>query len=94
MLVADYYDITRLKLALMHEGVKDVQSVHVGTVNKDDTGKILGSVFELYQYVGKVYLLPEAEEVKKEATVGMDKAKVEAEHAKDKVDKGLDNLPK
>jgi len=94
MIVADYYDVTRLKLALMHENVKNVQSVHVGTVNKDDVFKIINSVVALYQYVGKVYLLPEAEEVKKEAEVGLDKAKVEADHAKDKVDKGLDNLPK
>ena len=94
MLVADYYDITRFKVALGHEGVKHVQTVHVGTVTKDDTFRIFNSVVGLYQYVGKVYLLPEAEEVKKEAESGMDKAKVEADHAKDKVDKGLDNLPK
>jgi uncharacterized SAM-binding protein YcdF (DUF218 family) len=93
MVVADYYDVTRLKLALGHEGVKNVQSVHVGTVTKDDAFKIIDSVVALYQYVGKVYLLPEAEEGKKEAESGLDKAKVEADHAKDKVDKGLNNLP-
>jgi len=94
MIVADYYDVTRLKLALMHENVKNVLSVHVGTVTKDDLFKIINSVVALYEYVGKVYLLPEAEEVKKEAETGLDKAKIEADHAKDKVDKGLDNLPK
>jgi uncharacterized SAM-binding protein YcdF (DUF218 family) len=94
MIVADYYDITRFKIALAHEGVKNVQTVHVGTVNKNDAEKIITSLVALYQYVGKVYLLPEAEEVKKEAETGLDKAKIEADHAKEKVDKGLDNLPK
>ncbi len=93
-LVADYYDITRFELALGHAGLKNVQTAHVGTASKDDTGKIIASVVDLYQYLGKVYLLPEAEEVKKEAQLELDKAKVEADHAKDKVDKGLDNLPK
>jgi uncharacterized SAM-binding protein YcdF (DUF218 family) len=94
MIVADYYDITRLRIALHHEGLKNVEKVHVGSVQKEDAAKIAGSLVSLYEYVGKVYLLPEAAEVKKEAQVGMDKVSADAEQAKDKVNKGLDNLPK
>jgi uncharacterized SAM-binding protein YcdF (DUF218 family) len=94
MIVADYYDVTRLRLALEHEGIRDVQKVHVGSVRKEDTVKIANSVVALYSYVGHVYLLPEAQQVKKEAQVGMDKASVDAEKAKDKVNKDLDSLAK
>jgi hypothetical protein len=94
MIVADYYDVARLKLALEHEGIKDVQKVHVGSVRKEDTVKIANSVVALYGYIGHVYLLPEALQVKKEAQVGVDKASVDAEKAKDKVNKDLDSLAK
>jgi hypothetical protein len=94
MIVADYYDITRLKLALEHEGIKDVQKIHVGSVHKEDALKITRAVVALYDYVGKVYLLPEALQVKKEAQVGMDKASIDAQKAKDRVNNSLDNLAK
>jgi uncharacterized SAM-binding protein YcdF (DUF218 family) len=94
MIVAEYYDITRLKLALEHEGIKGVQKVHVGSVHKEDAVEIVRSLVALYDYVGRVYLLPEALQMKKEAQVGMDKASVEAQKAKDKVNNSLDNMAK
>ena len=94
MIVADYYDVTNLRMALEHAGIPYVQKVHVGSVHKEDVLKIGESVVEFYQYVGKVYLLPEAQEVKKEAQVGMDQASADAKKAKEKVDKGLDSLAK
>ncbi len=94
MVVADYYDITGLRLSLQHAGIAYVQRVHVGSVHKEDVVKIGQSVFAVCQFVSKVYVMPEAEEVKKEAQVGMAQASVDAEKAKDKMNKGLDSLAK
>ena len=94
MIVTDYYHMTRTKLALHHEGVAEIQKAHVGKLQKEDALKIGREVVALYDYVGKVYLLPAAEKVKEEAKVGMDKAKVDAEQAKKKVDKSFDGLSK
>jgi len=94
MIITDYYRVTRMKLALGHEGVAYIQKAHVGRLQKADAWKIGREVVALYNYLGKVYVLPEAEKVKEEAQVGADKAKADAQQAKQKVDKSLDNLAK
>ena len=94
MVVTDYYHVTRTKLALSHEGVAEIQKAHVGKLRKEDAWRIGREVVALYEYVGKIYLLPAAEKVKKEAHVGVDKAKADAEQAKKKVDKSLDSMTK
>ena len=71
MIVADYYDISRLKMALKHEGVLDVEHQHVGTFRKEDVVPIGNAVVKLYAYVGKVYLMPAAEKMKQEAKIGI-----------------------
>jgi uncharacterized SAM-binding protein YcdF (DUF218 family) len=94
MVVTDYYHVTRTKLALTHEGIADIQKTHVGKLQKEDAWKIGREVVALYDYIGKIYLLPATEKVKKEAQVGVDKAKADAEQAKKKVDKSLDKMAK
>lgn len=94
MIVADYYHITRTRLVLSHEGIAEVERAHVGRLQKEDAVKIAREVVALYVYVGKTYLLPAAEKVKKEAEVGIDKVDADALQAKDKVNKGLDNMAK
>jgi hypothetical protein len=94
MIVTDYYRVTRIKLTLVHEGITDIQKAHVGKPDKADAWKIGREVVALYDYIGKVYLLPAAEKAREEAQAGIDKAKTDAEKAKGKVDKGLDSLPK
>ena len=94
MIVADYYRMTRLKLVLGHEGVADIEKSHVGKLQKEDALNIGREVVALCDYVGRIYLLPEAEKAKEEAKVGLDKASVEAEKAKEKVDKSLSNMAK
>ncbi len=94
MIVTDYYHVTRTKLALSHEGVLEVDKVHVGALRKEDAWRIGREVVALYKYVGTVYLLPAAEKARTEAQVGMDKAKIDAEQAKQKVNKSLDNMAK
>jgi uncharacterized SAM-binding protein YcdF (DUF218 family) len=94
MVVADYYRITRIKLALTHEGILELEKAHVGKLQKEDALKIGREEVALYEYIGKVYLLPAAEKVKKEAQVGMSKASIDGEKAKEKMDKSLDNLAK
>ena len=94
MIVTDYYHMTRLKLVLNHEGVADIEKSHVGTLRKEDALKIGREVVALCNYVGHVYLLPAAEKAKEEAQVGLDKASVDAQQAKDKVNKSLDDMAK
>jgi uncharacterized SAM-binding protein YcdF (DUF218 family) len=94
MLVTDYYRMTRARLALTHEGVADIQKVHVGKLRKEDAWKIGREVVALYDYIGKTYLLPAAEKAREEAQAGMDKAKTDVKKAKEKVDKSLDNMAK
>ena len=94
MVVADYYRMTRLKLALGHEGITEIRKSHIGELRKEDALAIAYEVVALYDYVGKTFLLPAAEKIKQEAKVGADKAKEDAEKAKDHVDKGLNSLSK
>jgi len=94
MVITDYYRMTRMKLALNHEGITEIQKAHVGTLRKEDAWNIGREVVALYEYIGRTYLLPAAEKVKKEAQVEMDKAKTDAEQTKDKVDKSLDSMAK
>ena len=94
MIVTEYYRITRAKLAFLHEGVASIQKAHVGTLHKGDAAALGGEVLALYDYVARAYVLPELEKIKDEAMVGVDKAKVDAEAAKKKVDKGLDGMSK
>jgi vancomycin permeability regulator SanA len=105
MIVSNYYHITRLKLALQHAGVHDVQQMHVGVVNKDDAFMLGREVVALYYYLGRFYLIPAAEkarseaevagkEIKKDAEKTSDKASQDADAAKKKVNDGLDSLKK
>ena len=94
MVITDYYHVTRTKLALYHEGVPTIEKAHVGKFDKTDAWNIGREVVALYAYIGKVYLFPAAEKAKEEAQVGLEKAKVEAEQAKQKVDKSLDSMSK
>ncbi len=94
MLVTNYYRMTRLKLALKHAGVLEVEKSHLGSVRLDDSWSMAREVCALYYYVGKTFLLPAAEKLKDEAKVEADKAGVEAEKARANVDKDLDKLPK
>jgi len=94
MIVTEYYHVTRTKLAFLHEGVVSLQKAHVGTLDKGDAEAIGREVFALYDYVARAYVLPELEKIKDEAKVGIDKAKVDAEAAKKKVEKDLDGAAK
>ena len=94
MVVTDYYHVTRLKLALRHEGIAPVEQAHAGKLRKEDALKIAREVVALYDYLGKFYLLPAAKKAADEAKVGEEKVKEEAEKAKGKVDKSPDSLVK
>jgi hypothetical protein len=94
MIVAEYYHMALTQLALMHEGVTGIQKAHVGKPDKADAWKIGLEVVAVYDYVGKIYLLPAAEKAREEAQAGIEKAKVDAANAKEKVNKSLDGLTK
>jgi len=94
LLVADYYHVVRAKWALEREGIDMVEKAHVGSFQKQDIPNIGREVAAFYVFLGKYYLLPEAEKVQKEAKVGADKAAVEAEKAKASVDKKIDSMSK
>ena len=94
IIVADYYRIALSMLALAHEGMRQIGKAHVGKLDKDDAVKILRQVVAIYHFVGTVYLVPAAEKAKEEAKIGMDKASIDAEKARDSVNKGLNNMSK
>ncbi|HEV3271552.1 MAG TPA: YdcF family protein [Candidatus Methylacidiphilales bacterium] len=94
MIVTEYYRMTLAQLALTHEGVAGIQKAHVGKPDKADAWEIARATVALYEYIGKTYLLPAAEKAREEAQDGIDNIKKDGEKAKDKVNKGLDSLPK
>jgi vancomycin permeability regulator SanA len=94
IIITDYYHVTRTKLVLNHAGITQIGNSHVGTFQLADAWNIGREVVALYKYVAEVYVLPAANKVKEEAEVGVDKAKADAQKAKEKVDKSLDSLPK
>ena len=87
MIVTHYYHITRMKLALKHAGIKEIEQAHVGVVQKDDVFNLGREVIAIYYYLARFYVIPAAEKAKEEA-------KVEAGKAKETVDKKLDSLSK
>ncbi len=93
LIVSDYYQITRTKLSLGHEGIVGIDKSHIGTFSNADLPAIVREVVALYQYVGNAYVMPAAKQAQEDAKVGIDKASQEAQSAKDKVNKGLDKLP-
>jgi vancomycin permeability regulator SanA len=94
MIVSQYYHITRMKLALKYAGIKDVEQVHVGVVQKEDAFMLAREVLALDDYLFKFYLLPAADKAKAEAQVEGEKVKVEAEKAKDQVRQKIDSSQK
>jgi vancomycin permeability regulator SanA len=96
MVVTDYYHITRMKLALEHAGVKDIDQTHSGVVTADDALRLTREVVALYYYIGKFYFIPaadkasaeaevDAEQLKEQAQIESEKIKQSADHAKDKI---------
>jgi hypothetical protein len=94
MLIADYYRITRMKIALYHEGISAIDKSHVGTFRQEDLVDVAHEVIALYDYVARAFVFPTAEKLKNEAQVEMDKAKADAAKTKDKAAHSLDTLPK
>jgi uncharacterized SAM-binding protein YcdF (DUF218 family) len=94
MVVTEYYHMTRAKLALNHEGVISVQKAHVGDPKKEDALPVAREIIALYDYVGRMYIVPETEKLMGEAKKDTDKAKEDAQQAGKKVDKGLDSMSK
>jgi vancomycin permeability regulator SanA len=94
MIVTEYYRVTQAKLVFLHEGIASIQKAHVGALDKGDAEAIGREVIALYDYVARSYVLPEVQKIKDEAKVGADKAKVDVEAAKKKVDKSLDGISK
>jgi vancomycin permeability regulator SanA len=105
MIVTNYYHITRMKLALQHAGIHNIEQSHVGVVTKDDAFMLGREVIALYYYLGRFYLFPAAEKaqeeakadsekIKQEAQVDSEKAQEEADKVKEKANQDLDSLRK
>jgi vancomycin permeability regulator SanA len=94
MIVTDYYHVTGMKIALIHEGVLQIGKAHVGQFQKEDAVKICREVVALGEYIGKIYLIPAAEKAKREAEAGLEKAKVDADQTRKSLDKKLDSMSK
>ena len=94
MVFTDYYHMIRVKLTLNHEGVTEVKRAHFGTVQKEDAWEIGRELIAVYDYVGRMYVLPAAEKLKDEAQGSSEKLKAGVEDAKQNVNKKLDTMNK
>ena len=94
IIVAPYYEIDPIKIALIHENLRQIGKAHVGTLRKEDLIDIGRGVVELCQFVGTFYVLPAAEKAKEETQAGLAKATVEAQQARDNMDKKLNSMSK
>jgi len=61
LIVTSYYHITRTKMALQREGVRDIAQVHAGVVNKEDAFNIAREVIDIYYHLCKFYVGPAAQ---------------------------------
>jgi DUF218 domain len=94
MIITDYYSMSRIKLALLHAGVSNIDKSHVGHAGVGDAWPIACEVGALYGFIFHVFVMPTAEKVKQEASDAADKARTQTEKEKDNVDHNLDALPK
>jgi hypothetical protein len=94
IIFSDYYRITRMKIAVYHEGISAIGKAHVGDFKKEDAVDVAKEVFSLYDYMMRVFVIPTAEKVKDQAQTEIDKAKVDASKTKDRAQHSLDGLAK
>jgi uncharacterized SAM-binding protein YcdF (DUF218 family) len=94
MIITDYYCMSRIKLALLHAGMDNIAKSHVGHAGVRDAWPIACEVGALYGFIFHTFVMPTAEKVKQEASDAADKARGQAEKAKDNVNQKLDALPK
>jgi vancomycin permeability regulator SanA len=103
MVVSNYYHITRLKLALRHAGVTNIEQAHVGVVQVQDAPMLGREVIALYYYLGKFYVMPAAEKAKQDVDNGKFKQEIqeagqkiesEADRARDTVHEDLESKQK
>jgi vancomycin permeability regulator SanA len=87
MIVTQYYQVERWKLALQHEGVTTVEHAHVGHPEKADATDIGRELIAFYRYLEVTYVLPDAKEFS-------EKAKTAGENAKATIDQKIDSLAK
>ncbi|MEI9999576.1 MAG: YdcF family protein [Verrucomicrobiota bacterium] len=95
LVITDYYYMTRLKIAMRHAGGWSTSSRATSASRGCRNAlPIAREVIALYVYLGKTFVVPAAEKIREEAAVGADKAKDEAEKAKEKIDQDLKSLPR
>jgi vancomycin permeability regulator SanA len=63
LIIADYYRLTRMKVALRQEGISEFQQAHVGQWKKEDATKVLNEVAIMYDSESRRYLLPVVEKI-------------------------------
>ena len=98
MIVADYYQISRLKLALKLEGIAGVQQAHLGKLRQEDASNIAREVVAFYQYAAIYYGIPESRVLAKKlmelVKTGAEKTNSAVGNAKNSLDQKLDNMSK
>jgi vancomycin permeability regulator SanA len=67
MIVTNYYQITRLKLAFWKQGGGSIGQAYVGTPQAADAYDLLREDVEFYRYFGNAYLGPTARHTRSEA---------------------------
>jgi vancomycin permeability regulator SanA len=91
MVVSHYYHITRIKLALRHEGITEISQAHVGAVHKEDAFNVVREVVGIYYYIFNYYVKPAASTARVDAQAVTETVKEKINSATQKVeDKGRD----
>jgi len=87
LLVADYDHLTRMKMTLKHAGIRETEQAHVGEWQRADGMDVLREDVAIYGDLYHWVVLPTAVKVNTQATI-------EAQKAKETLDKKIDSLKK
>jgi vancomycin permeability regulator SanA len=83
MVVSHYYHITRIKLALRHEGITGISQAHVGAVHKEDAFNVGREVVGIYYYLFKYYVKPATDKATVQAQAAAEQLTAKLESAAD-----------
>ena len=84
MVVGSYYQITRTKLALNHEGVTALTQAHVGAASVNDLSDVARETVEIYNYLYTTYLKSTTDKVTVQARTLTEQLTKKIDSAKEK----------
>ncbi len=87
MVLAPYYRITRLKMALRHAGILKISQAHTGSFQNADVLPIAIAASEVYYHTAKYYLFPTAKTLARQLQDEAAKVQTQAADKMNSIDK-------